>query len=96
MFFTRTQKDAAKRQMERIVLYKKVFSGEHGSSLLKDLLVRCHIKESTMCKDPYDTAFKEGERSIGLFILSQLGYDLEKLALYISKNENLVNNDVVQ
>lgn len=61
-----------KKALNKILAYKRHFKLEDGELILNDLLSRFHFKTSTMCKDPYDTAYNEGQRSVVLYILSQL------------------------
>jgi hypothetical protein len=43
-----------------------------GFAWLRDLLTQAHVHAISFRPDPYATAFNEGQRSIGNFVLSQL------------------------
>ena len=56
-----------------------------GKAVLADLCVRFHLMSPLYAEgDPYETARREGERNVVLYILSQMKWgamDLTKLAL---------------
>jgi hypothetical protein len=71
-----------KRQVDRIVDYRAVFNTEDGKRVLYDLIKQHNVLQSTFSKDPYEHAFKEGERNTVLRILTLLKIDpiqLDKL-----------------
>ena len=55
-----------------IALYKQVFTSDQGEQLLEDLGVRFCENSSTFSPDPYETAYREGQRTVVLFIKSML------------------------
>jgi len=57
---------------DTIQLYKTVFGSEDGESILKDLGVRFCEHSSTFSNDPHETAYREGQRTVLLFIRSML------------------------
>jgi hypothetical protein len=59
---------------ERDELYRLVFNGPDGEAVLDDLLAACAVNAQTYTKgDTHHTAYREGQRSIGLRLLSILG-----------------------
>lgn len=68
----------ARDVVERVILVQKVFGSEDGQKLLHDFLKKFHYFSPSFSKDPYETAFKEGERNVLNFILTQLQRDPAK------------------
>jgi len=61
------------RQPEDTVeLYKLVFDSEDGDKVLHDLGLRFCEQSSTFSTDPCETAYREGQRTVVLFIRSML------------------------
>ena len=61
------------RQPEDTVeLYKLVFDNEDGDKVLYDLGLRFCEQSSTFSTDPCETAYREGQRTVVLFIRSML------------------------
>ena len=52
--------------------YKTALSTEDGQMIMKDLQARYHINGSTFSIDPNETAYREGQRTVVLFLLSML------------------------
>lgn len=52
--------------------YKMVFQSEDGERVLEDMRQRFHINGSTYSTEPTDTAYREGQRTVVLFIQSML------------------------
>lgn len=87
MFFKRHQK-----QLDRIILYKAAFGTEEGKKVLYDLMINHHMINPVMVKgDPYDTAFKEGERNVILRIISILKIDPVELLKKIEEGNEQDN-----
>lgn len=65
--------DAEKRQEARrralVNDYKTLFDTKRGHRVFCDLLRRCHVFETTFTGNSA-TYFREGERNIGLYLLS--------------------------
>lgn len=82
-----------KRQYKE--LYQEVFGSPSGKLVLHDLCSRFHMMRSTKGFEdkPGDMDFKEGQRNVALFILSQVDYDLELLREERSLNKVEVIND---
>lgn len=57
---------------ETIDLYKEVFTSVQGERLLEDLGVRFCEHSSTFSTDPCETAYREGQRTVLLFIKSMI------------------------
>jgi len=58
--------------------YKHLFDTDDGKIVLDDLQRRFHVHGSTFSSEPTDTAYREGQRTVVLFIQSML-QDLEHL-----------------
>jgi len=59
--------------------YKEVFESESGELVLEDLMKSCHMASCTFDKDPYETHFNEGARSVVLRILKTKNTSMDKL-----------------
>ena len=53
-------------------IYKVVLNNEDGEKIISDLEVRFHIHGSTFSNDPHETAYREGQRTVVLFLKSRL------------------------
>jgi hypothetical protein len=58
--------------------YQLVFNSEEGQRVLEDLQKRFHIHGTVFSTEPTDTAYREGQRTVVLFIQSML-LDWDKL-----------------
>jgi len=58
--------------------YQLVFNSEDGQQVLEDLKKRFHIHGTVFSTEPTDTAYREGQRTVVLFIQSML-LDWDKL-----------------
>ena len=52
--------------------YKFILEHNDGQVVMDDLGLRFHIRASTFGVDPYETAYREGQRSVILFMQSML------------------------
>lgn len=52
--------------------YKLLFNTDDGKVVLEDLQRRFHIHGSTFSSEPTDTAYREGQRTVVLFIQQML------------------------
>lgn len=52
--------------------YKAAFTTEDGIAVLQDLKKRFHINTTTFSSDPHEIAYNEGQRTVVMFIISQL------------------------
>jgi len=59
--------------------YKEVFESEAGKIVLEDLMKSCHFTMSTFDKDPYETHFNEGARSVVLRIIRTTNASMDQL-----------------
>ena len=57
---------------ETIDLYKMVFSSAEGEQILEDMGVRFCEHSTTFSTDPCETAYREGQRTVVLFIKSMI------------------------
>jgi hypothetical protein len=57
---------------DTIELYKEVFTSAQGEQVLEDLGLRFCEHSSTFSPDPNETAYREGQRTVVLFIKSML------------------------
>lgn len=48
--------------------FKVCFSGNTGETIMEDLRNRFGMKETTFTENPYETAFREGQRSVVLHL----------------------------
>ena len=60
------------RPEDTVELYKLVFDTEDGDKGLYDLGLRFCEQSSTFSTDPCETAYREGQRTVVLFIRSML------------------------
>lgn len=67
--------------------YKSTFNSQEGQLVLKDLMKACHFNSSTYDKDPYETHFNEGARSVVLRILKTTNTNMDKLNEMLTKLE---------
>ncbi len=66
---------------------KELFASTVGLRVLKKLSRMCHAAEATYVdQNPNGTAYKEGQRSIIIYILKQLNKDLSKQKQKEAKN----------
>lgn len=61
-------------------LYQELFNTDNGKLVLMDLCNRFHMMGSIKKKSDVigDMDFREGQRSVALYILAQVKYDLNK------------------
>ena len=52
--------------------YKLVLNSKDGETIIKDMEARFHIHGSTYSVDPTETAYREGQRTVVLFLKSML------------------------
>ncbi len=52
--------------------YKHILESEDGQLILEDLALRFHIRTPVFSEDPYETAFRDGQRSVVLFIQNMI------------------------
>ena len=70
-----TDLENAEKQMR--INYGLTFSTMEGFETAKDILKHCHfLQTSHVPGDAYQTAFREGERNVALYILAKLSPEL--------------------
>ena len=77
----------SKEMKATILAYKRFFDTTDGKIILKDLMKSCHVLSSTMDKDPYETAFNEGARSVVLRIIKTNNTSIEEINKLIERLE---------
>ena len=58
--------------------YKLILNTKDGQAILADLEARYHINGSTFSVDPCETAYREGQRTVVLFLKSMLKDQLKR------------------
>lgn len=58
---------------KRLQAYRRLFSTDDGKLVLEDLMKSCYVKGSVVGKDPYETYYNEGARSVVLRIMQTVG-----------------------
>lgn len=53
-------------------VYKRTFETEDGQRVLEHLESRFHLTTSTFSSDPTETAYREGQRTVVLFLKNML------------------------
>lgn len=66
------QPDMLKDPEELRAAYKMLFESNDGQIVLDDLERRFHLLTSVFSTEPTDTAYREGQRTVVLFIKSML------------------------
>ena len=62
---------------ERKDAYDQTFGSDWGKAVLDDLMRSCHVLEPTYVQgDTHESAFREGQRQVALYILSTLKYNV--------------------
>lgn len=77
----------SKEMKATILAYKRFFDTTDGKLILKDLMKSCHVLSSTMDKDPYETAFNEGARSVVLRIIKTNNTSIDEINKLIERLE---------
>lgn len=69
----------AEEAKQRRINYGLTFSTMEGFEVIKDIMAFCHANAiSHGFGDAYQTAFREGERNVFLYILSQLSDEMKQ------------------
>lgn len=78
---SKEQKELAKKQVQKILDYKKTFGSETGKRVLHDLMESNYVLSPTWSSSatPQDLAYREGARAMVLKILTILEVDPKKL-----------------
>lgn len=64
---------------DNIKVFQRVFKSQDGIKVLEDLEKRCGVHTTSFSKDSHETAFREGQRSVVLFIKSTLSKQPKEL-----------------
>lgn len=88
-------KRRAAKATETINSYRRLFSTEDGQTVLKDLMRSCHYHSSTIGKDPQETAYNEGMRSVVMRIFQTMNLTTDEV-LQISKQMNAEEKDIFE
>lgn len=81
------QAKIAKKAVEKIQLYKKIFSGPDGALVLEDLMAAHGMMGPTYNGNVRDMLIKEGERQVVLRILKYLNVNERQLLERIEAHE---------
>lgn len=82
----------AKRQVARVMDYKRAFASEQGMRVLYDMMSSHHVLGSTYVKgDALDMAFREGQRQVVLRILTIMKTDPSKMEKLIGEANSHVS-----
>lgn len=80
--WTKLMKDEEALEHQLKINYNVVFSSKEGFEVLKDILATGHVMSiSYVQNNQYETAFREGERNLALYILSKLNDELRAKTL---------------
>jgi uncharacterized cupin superfamily protein len=72
------QRAAEAQEKQKRINYGLTFSTENGFEVLRDLATFCHFLEVTFnVESERDSAFREGERRVFLYILAHLSPELQ-------------------
>ncbi len=74
----KNKKDPNAKEKAIIQKFKRVFSGSEGEEVIKELMKKNFVLDSSFTSDPYRTAFNEGRRSLIMDILYILQIDEKK------------------
>lgn len=84
------------KQVQILKDYQSTFGSIEGKKILYHLMQMNHVLGSCMVAgDPYQSAFKEGERNVILKILAILKQDPAKILEQIEQNGKETENDYV-
>lgn len=67
-----TQDEAAEARRELAKSYRRVFGTDDGQAVLADLLRRSGVMLSSYQPDTHETAFREGQRRLGLYLIEMV------------------------
>lgn len=81
-------KSKNKKRLASIDAFQLVFSSPEGKKVLAEILKICHVDRDTFVAGaPDETAWRCGQRSIGLRICELLKLDTKKLASLMREQE---------
>lgn len=83
-----TAADAALRERQLRLDYRRVFATEEGGRVLADILARAGVMQSSYTiGDSHETAFREGRRRLGLELVEMINSDPEALTKLATTGE---------
>lgn len=86
--FLRCLPPAGYSDHDRHVDFKATFGTEQGRRVLALILARCHLWGSTFYHgDTHDTAFAEGEREVGLWLMDMVANEPPPLPADVEPKE---------
>jgi hypothetical protein len=72
---------------DTIQSYQRLFASEDGIRVMKDLMKSCHFYDTTFTGDVYESAYKEGERSVILRIMRTIKLDPRDIDKILEGNQ---------
>ena len=75
------------QEKEKRTRFKEVFSGEEGQDVLAMLANAHYVFRTSHAKDPYTSAWQEGQRTVVLEIINLVNADLEAIRKRIDLQE---------
>ena len=75
------------QEKEKRSRFKEVFSGEEGQDVLAMLANAHYVFRTSHAKDPYTSAWQEGQRTVVLEIINLVNADLEAIRKRIDLQE---------
>jgi hypothetical protein len=52
--------------------YKLLLNTDDGIEILEDLALRFHVRSPVFSENPYETAFRDGQRSVVLYLQNMI------------------------
>jgi hypothetical protein len=84
----KTRDDAAQQAQAVRVAYRAVFASPMGQEVLADLLRRTGVARATfVAGDPGVSAFNEGQRRVGLYVLEMVNSDPDAAARMLQRGD---------
>lgn len=80
--------ESAKRSLANLRDYQAVFLTPEGEKVLKDLMKRFGMLNSTAHDNPYTTYYCEGQRAVILHIIEKLKMNINDVYSVLLKQEN--------
>lgn len=83
----------AKKTYARVLDYKRTFATKAGRNVLHDLMDTHHMLRPSFVLDPHQAAFREGERSVLLRILTIMKTEPAQLLAHIEEIQKNANDE---
>jgi hypothetical protein len=68
----KARKKSSRTRADRLKFVEAAMTMEQGRAWFYDLLIFCHVFNTTFDEDPYRHAYRTGEANIGLRVLSDI------------------------